>query len=180
MHPSLGLPSRRWLLPALAVAVALLAFACGEDDEPGTVTVIDGASASAPVSADPVPVGDPVPGGAESGAPVGTLGGYDQTVEIILTEWAVEAPQRVSAGQTRFLARNDGREAHEFVLVSGTSKEGEELTEIEGIAPSAARESVYDLEPGTYLFACLIRETEPDGTIEDHFDLGMRLEITVE
>ena len=54
------------------------------------------------------------------------------------------------------------------------------LTEIEGIAPSAARESVYDLEPGTYLFACLIRETEPDGTIEDHFDLGMRLEITVE
>jgi hypothetical protein len=170
------------VLPLLAAAVGLIAVAC--DDEPGTVTEIggaaDGAADRAAVSTDPVPAGDPVPGGAESGALVGTLSGYEQTVETILTEWAVIAPRRLSAGRTRFLTRNDGHDVHELVLLRGTTEEGDELMEIEGIAPSTAREAVYDLEPGTYLFACLIREIEPNGRIEDHFALGMRLEVIVE
>lgn len=159
----------RLLLGGALLFGALLLAACGDDDGAGRVTVLrDGPEAVA----DPTPI--------TGGAVVGSLAGYEQTVEVVLGEWFVgTASITPSASRTRLVARNEGGEVHELVLIGGTSKVGPELVEIEGLSPGDARETVYDLTPGRYLLACLIREVE-DGAVEDHFDLGMRLEIIVE
>ena len=122
--------------PALLVIFAI-ASACG-GDRAGRVTVIDGGPL---VSADPAAGATP----GATGYPIGTLSGYDRTVEVDLGEWFVGADAtRLPAGTTRFVARNVGGDVHELVLIRGTSREGEELVEIDfeteqrGVAPGQA------------------------------------------
>ncbi|MEZ4503251.1 MAG: cupredoxin domain-containing protein [Dehalococcoidia bacterium] len=159
---------------ALMLATALVFVGCSDDeaDEP-----VAGGDPTAAADPEADPEADPVAGG---GHEVGTLTNFDETVEVDLMEWAVN-PDRASvpAGLVRFVATNDGSEVHEFVLIEGTSKDGEEVTEIEGIAPGDSREIAARLEPGTYQLACLIVEVE-GGETEDHYDLGMHIEFTVE
>ncbi|HJM88238.1 MAG TPA: hypothetical protein QF624_01275 [Dehalococcoidia bacterium] len=160
----------RVVLSGVALLAALL-LACSDDAN-------DAAPLSTAVAvADPMPVGDPVAGG---GHPLGTLTRFDATVEMDLGEWFVstETPS-VSAGLIRFVARNVGGEVHEFALVEGTSKDGREVIEIEGISAGDGREIGARLQAGRYLLACLIVEVE-DGAVEDHFALGMWTEFTVE
>jgi len=160
---------------ALLLVAALAFVGCSEDDSDSPA-----AEADPTVAADPVadPEADPEAGG--SGHEVGTLTNFDETVELSLVEWAVSSePASVPAGLIRFVAANDGTETHEFVLIRGTAKDGDEVVEIEGIAPGARREIASRLEPGTYQLACKIVEVE-GGVTEDHYDLGMHVEFTVE
>ncbi len=105
---------------------------------------------------------------------------YDETVEVRLGEWFFDVETtRLSAGPTRFVLRNLGAVVHELELIRGTSLSGVEVEEVEDLAPGETREFFYDLSPGAYLFACLL-QSEASGRVLSHFDLGMRLEVTVE
>ena len=38
---------------------------------------------------------------------------------------------------------------------------------------------VFDMTPGDYVLFCAIVEEEPDGTVENHYELGMKTQVTV-
>jgi len=151
---------------ALLIFIAGLAVAsaaCGGDDgDPAA-------------EADPDPVADPDPeAGGDS---------FDQSVTVRLSEWEVlPSAETVAAGAIRFVAENNGADEHELVICEN-SCEGEEeaeFAEIENVAPGLVKSFVVKLEPGTYELACLIEETEENGEVEDHYQLGMRHKFVVE
>lgn len=148
-------------LGALGVAVlgGAMLVACGDREEPGLEAVADPeAEAEAHPTVDPNATPTPDPGPATS------------TVKVDLTEWSV-TPNKdsVPAGVVQFIADNTGGDTHELVIV----KDGQELAEIEGVSSGHVRTLRIRLEPGEYELACLIVETEPDGTKKDHYKLGM-------
>lgn len=162
-----------------ALMLVLLAAACGGERGPGRVTVIgDGAGLSGRPAALPDPVADPWP--ASTGAPVGSLSGYQHTVEVVLGEWFISAGGvPLPAGPTRIVARNEGGVVHELVVMRAISGAEQLLAEIDDLGAGEAREMVVDLSPGPYLFLCLIVEVR-EGEVQDHLALGMRLEVSVE
>lgn len=100
----------------------------------------------------------------------------DEVVRVSLQEWAV-LPEVEAAGNgvIQFAVDNRGTELHEFVLL----KDGEELGEIEGIGPGHLETIRFELKPGNYELACLIKETEDNGEVEDHYALGMHKQFEV-
>lgn len=159
-----GLPYRFGLALVAVVAIGVFGAACGDDDD---------SDVSGPTTvADPEPDPEPDP----EADPVAEVGDVETRIEVSLTEWdVVPESASVAAGTIGFLAANDGSEVHEFVVL----RDGEEIAEIEDIAPGDAAFLPVSLEPGTYELACLIRETEPNGEVEDHYELGMHVEFEV-
>ena len=100
----------------------------------------------------------------------------DEVVRVSLQEWAV-LPEvgTTSKGVIQFAVDNRGVEVHEFVLL----KDGKELGEIEGLGPGHLETIRFELKPGKYELACLIKETEANGEIEDHYALGMHTAFEV-
>lgn len=100
----------------------------------------------------------------------------DEVIRVSLQEWAV-LPELDAAedGVIQFAVDNRGNEVHEFVLL----KDGEELGEIEGLGPGHLETIRFQLKPGTYELACLIKETEPNGEVEDHYKRGMHTAFEV-
>ena len=93
-------------------------------------------------------------------------------------------------------ADNGGDEPHELVVVRAdgvgaipTNDDGsvdeeaipaEDLIgEVEPFPAGETCTGVFDLAPGDYVLFCAIVETEPDGTVEDHFANGMATTISV-
>lgn len=162
---------KRWLYPILGGLVALAAVfavaACGDDDDDG-----DGGNGG---------------NGGNGGA----------TVDVILTEWAVDPePTSVSAGDVTFVADNQGVEDHELVVIKtdldsgalptrddgGVDEEGEGIEvigEIEEFAPGT-EEGTFNLEAGNYALICNIVEEEDSGEFESHYGEGMHTSFTVE
>lgn len=124
-------------------------------------------------------------------------GDGEGTVDVILSEFIVEPDtDSASAGETTFVADNEGGEIHELVVVEADSAEalpvdedgafdeeafGEEniFGEVEDIASGDEAELTVDLEAGTYVLLCNIVEEE-DGEVESHFAEGMHTTFTVE
>jgi uncharacterized cupredoxin-like copper-binding protein len=128
-----------------------------------------------------------------------SCGGGGGNVDVTLQEFAVlPAEDSVSAGEVTFNVTNDGPDdEHEFVLFrtdldagalptaedGSVDEEGEGVTlidEIEGMAVGANESLTVDLEAGAYVMLCNIVETAEDGTVEVHYQLGMRTAFTVE
>jgi hypothetical protein len=154
-------------------AVALVAVS-------GTVLAACGDSGDTPDSAsaaaEPDPEAEAHPTVDPNATPTPDPGPATTTVKVELREWAViSGRESVPAGVIQFIADNTGKETHELVIV----KDGEELAEIEGVAAGYVRAMRFKLEPGEYELACLIVETEPDGTKEDHYKLGMHATFEV-
>ncbi len=149
-------------LAALAVAGgAVLAAGCSDaDDAPETPAAV----------ADPDPEAEAHPTVDPNATPTPDPGPASATVKVELDEWSVMPGKRtVEAGVIQFIADNTGEETHELVVL----KNGEVLAEIEGLAAGHVQAMRIELGPGEYELACLIVETEPDGTKEDHYKLGM-------
>lgn len=186
---------RRWAVAAVAISVALtgLVAACDEDDgedRPGSVSVIDGGSASGSVSGVSGSVSGVGPGVVEP-PPESAI-----EVGVTLAEWAV-SPEvaSVQAGEIYFLANNAGpNDEHELVIIRSdlpidelpTDERGfvpedevDFIGEIEAFSPGTQASGTFDLEPGRYILICNIVELE-DGEWESHYRQGMRVEFTVE
>lgn len=121
----------------------------GEDEVQVTVNLISNVSA-APAAA---PAATPVAAGAN-------------TVEVTLTEFTIDMPASVAAGEVTFVVTNAGSVEHNFeVEGQGIEEEFEE-----NLQPGETGELTLTLEPGAYEVYC------PVGS---HDEQGMELELTV-
>jgi len=130
---------------------------------------------------------------AASPAPSGTT-----SVSVGLQEFSI-APSvaSVPAGTLKFVAKNSGPDdIHEMVVLRTdldpaalpVDKDGKADEEADGItsigetgdvAVGETKEASFDLAPGKYVLICNIVQTEPDGSIEAHYKVGMRTAFTV-
>jgi uncharacterized cupredoxin-like copper-binding protein len=121
----------------------------GEDEVQITVNLITNVSggAGAPPAATPV----------ASGA---------NTVDVTLTEFTIDMPATVAAGEVTFIVTNTGSVEHNFeVEGQGIEEEFEE-----NLQPGETGELTLTLEPGTYEVYC---------PVGDHAEQGMEIELTV-
>jgi len=97
----------------------------------------------------------------------------------------------------KFVAKNSGPDdIHEMVVLRTdldpaalpVDKDGKADEEADGItsigetgdvAVGETKEASFDLAPGKYVLICNIVQTEPDGSIEAHYKVGMRTAFTV-
>lgn len=120
------------------------------------------------------------------------------TVSVALQEFAVlPSVASVPAGTVTFVAKNIGPDdVHEMVVVrtdlapdalpvdkdGKAAEEGTGITSIGetgDIAVGETKEASFELPPGKYLLICNIVQTEPDGSLEAHYKVGMRTGFTV-
>jgi predicted lipoprotein with Yx(FWY)xxD motif/uncharacterized cupredoxin-like copper-binding protein len=92
--------------------------------------------------------------------------GEANTVDVTLTDFAIDMPAELPAGRTVFNITNDGDAEHNFE-VEGNGIE-EELEE--NLQPGESGTLEVDLQPGTYEIYC---------PVGNHADMGMELELTV-
>ena len=120
------------------------------------------------------------------------------SVSVGLQEFAiVPSVASVPAGTVKFVAKNTGPDdVHEMVVLRTdldpaalpVDKDGKADEEADGItsigetgdvAVGETKEVSFDLAPGKYVLICNIVQTEPDGSIEAHYKVGMRTAFTV-
>jgi uncharacterized cupredoxin-like copper-binding protein len=120
------------------------------------------------------------------------------SVSVDLQEFAVlPSVASVPAGTVTFVVKNAGPDdVHEMVVVrtdlaadalpvdkdGKAAEEGSGITSIGetgDIAVGETKEASFDLQPGKYVLICNIVQTEPDGTLEAHYKVGMRTAFTV-
>ncbi|MEO8229019.1 MAG: hypothetical protein ABI628_04555, partial [Chloroflexota bacterium] len=133
-------------------------------------------------------------GGVSSPTAAGSTG----TVNVTLTEFAVVPDvTSVAAGTVTFVAKNSGpADVHELVVVKSdlgaanlpVDKDGKVtegvagvtlIGEIEDIDVGATKQADLLLTPGKYVLLCNILQTEPDGSLEAHYKVGMRTDFEV-
>ena len=119
-------------------------------------------------------------------------------VEATLREFSITL-DRASAprGTVTFHVTNSGQDTHEFLVVrtdlapnalptepDGSYQENgsgaQLLDEIEAIPPGSSRDLTLDLTEGSHVLICNMVMTEPDGTVEVHYQLGMRTAFRVD
>lgn len=106
--------------------------------------------------------------------------------EVVLRDFAIEAPQAMDDGEVTFHVENHGPETHEMVVVRGdegdltfradgvTVDEDElepiTLGEVEDLDPGTTEDWTVDLDPGEYVLFC---------NMSGHFLGGMYTELVV-
>lgn len=90
----------------------------------------------------------------------------EDTIEVQLSEYSIEMPNPITAGETIFRVTNVGEIPHNFE-VEGNGIEKEFETSLE---PGETETMVLELEPGTYEVYC---------PIGDHAEQGMSMELSV-
>ena len=120
----------------------------------------------------------------------------DGGITVLLSEWAVEAPESAPAGPVEISAVNEGGEIHELVVVRADSAddfevdetgkvdeeqfaEGDFVGEISEFEAGTSATGTFDLDAGTYVLFCNIVEEEDSGEFESHFGNGMVTTIEV-
>ena len=111
-------------------------------------------------------------------------------VRVTLSDYSIEvSTTTVPAGETEFVATNEGPSTHEYEIFSvpddakaddlfvngstaDTEAAGLELVdEVEDVAPSTSAKLTVSLDPGTYALIC---------NLPDHYGKGMHATFTVE
>jgi hypothetical protein len=116
-----------------------------------------------------VPGATPVAGDAiELVTPEPTAESTEETVEVSLTEWAINMPTELEAGTVIFEVINDGTVPHTFEIANETLY----ATLDAPLGPGESARLTVDLTPGVYTVICPLG----DGA---HRDIGMLLELTV-
>ena len=174
-----------------AVSLALLILVAAACQSAGTSpTTAPASSAVATSSAAP---SDAPPATVTSAAP-----SQATTVSVALQEFAiVPSVASAPAGKVTFVAKNTGPDdVHEMVVLRTdldpaalpVDKDGKADEEADGItsigetgdvAVGETKDVSFDLAPGNYVLICNIVQTEPDGSIEAHYKVGMRTAFTV-
>jgi uncharacterized cupredoxin-like copper-binding protein len=157
--------TRRWLTVVTSVLALALVGACS------------GSSATSPDSSEP---------------------GAASTVNVTLQEFAVIPDvASVGAGAVTFAIENIGPEdVHEFVVLKTdlapdalpVDENGAVTEDVDGITLIGEAEDIavggttqldLDLAAGKYVLICNILQTEPDGSLEAHYKVGMRTPFEV-
>ena len=173
---------------ASLVMLILLAAACQSGNTSPTSTPAASAVATSGTAASVAASAT-----AASPAPSGTT-----SVSVGLQEFAiVPSVASVPAGTVKFVAKNSGPDdIHEMVVLrtdldpaalpvdkdGKADEEGDGITSIGetgDVAVGETKEASFDLAPGKYVLICNIVQTEPDGSIEAHYNVGMRTAFTV-
>ncbi|MDP6549148.1 MAG: cupredoxin domain-containing protein [Dehalococcoidia bacterium] len=102
-------------------------------------------------------------------------------MEVDLGEWfIVSGGEEAPSGEVKLVIRNQGRYVHEFEVIRKVAEYQEyEVAEVDDIAPGETATLDLQLSPGTYELACTIVEREADGTVYNHYLLGMSTYIYV-
>lgn len=154
----------RKFLTVLAVAIPLAVFplalaACGDDDDDEDTT------AAAPAETTEAETTTTEEATTEAG---GGGGGAGETVEVSLTDFAIDPPNpTVPAGTVTFAVANDGATVHNLEI-EGNGVEEELEPDLQA---GDSGELTVDLQPGTYEYYC---------PIGSHAEMGMEGELTVE
>jgi plastocyanin len=149
----------RKFLTVLAVAIPLAVFplalaACGDDDDDDTPAASETTTETTETTTEEAASG----GG----------GGGGETVDVSLTDFAIEPPDpTVQAGTVTFAVTNDGATLHNLEI-EGNGVEEELSSDLSG---GDSGELTVDLEPGTYEYYC---------PVGNHAAMGMEGELTVE
>lgn len=152
-------------------SVGILASCAGESRPDTAPSSGAGSSASGSVS------GSGTTAEAAAEATPAPAFGPDQSVANVaaaLREFTITTPTtEVPAGKVFVTATNFGEDVHEIVIThAGAPDEEGAIAEADEIAPGQTKAVAADLAPGRYQFACYIKEEE-NGTVEDHYQLGM-------
>jgi hypothetical protein len=95
-----------------------------------------------------------------------------------LTEGSITGPSMIQSGPgTSIEVVNNGEFGHTFVI---TDPDGRVISTTQILEPGADTTIDVDLDQGSYLVSCRLITQSPDGTINDHFQLGMYKTITAE
>jgi len=174
-----------------AVSLALLILVAAACQSAGTSpTTAPASSAVATSSA--------APSDAPSATVTSPAPSQVTTVSVALQEFAiVPSVASAPAGKVTFVAKNTGPDdVHEMVVlrtdldpaalpVDNDGKADEEgdgimsIGETGDVAVGATKDVAFDLAPGKYVLICNIVQTEPDGSKEAHYKVGMRTAFTV-
>ena len=171
-------------LLAVLAALLLIVAACGDDDDDASSTATTVTEAATTTTGDEgggasvsVVLSDPF-------GPAGTPG-----------QFAVEPdPSSAAAGQVEFVAKNEGGDLHELVIVKGDDPaslptdengaviedelpEGDFIGEITLVDAGTEESASFDLDAGNYILFCNI--VTQIGTGESHFQAGMVNTLTV-
>ena len=176
---------------AIAALCLLAATACGSDSDD---TTSESTPTAAPATAEP-----------ETEEPAATVSSDDggASVSVVLSdpfgpsgtpgEFAVEPdPISVDAGSLEFVAKNQGGDVHELVIVKGDDPallpvdedgaviegdlpEGDFIGEIALVSPGTEESASFDLDAGSYILFCNIVTIGFGG----HFEDGMVNTLTV-
>jgi hypothetical protein len=191
------------------VLVGALAFAaCGGDDG-GGVREIGGASGSGTASGG----SGSGSGGSGSGSggsgsgsgtneeaapecrPFGDMSTATSTVNVTFNEWVIALDVNTApAGKVAFVAKNEGKEPHELVVLHGPATNlptdedgaldesklagGTLVGEIEPFPAGETCDGTFELTPGDYTLVCNVVEDEK-GKHESHLKEGMVTAFTV-
>lgn len=133
-------------------------------------------------------------GDEEAETTAAPAGGGGATVNVLLSEFIVDpSPASVPAGQVTFVAKNEGKEEHELVIVKtdlapeklptkddgSVDEEGAGVTvvdEIEEFEPGGTERLTVKLDPGKYVLLCNIVDEEG----EAHYEEGMHAAFSVQ
>lgn len=97
-----------------------------------------------------------------------TTGGKTNRIDVKLDEWSITGPgAQIPAGNTTFVATNEGEFAHNFVL----QKDGKDVGGTPSFtAAESPKEVTLDLQAGTYTTIC---------TVAGHAQQGMKGTLVV-
>lgn len=178
-----------------ALVVALLALvAC--DDDGASVRDLGGSASSGSGSGSGS--GTAASGsGSEPAAECEEPEATEPGLPVTLDEYTLRPDEdELTTGPTRFIANNAGEDVHELLVVEARSLEAlpldpkgsidEEVLEeedrligeVEAIPSGGSCALEVDLQPGTYVLLCNIRERADDGVV-NHFLQGMRARVKV-
>ena len=124
--------------------------------------------------------------------------GVASTVDVKLQEFAILPDvASVPAGKVTFLVGNTGPDdVHELVVLRTdlaadalpVDKDGKVTEDVDGVTNVGEVGDIevggtatldVDLAPGKYVLVCNILQTEPDGSLEAHYKVGMRTPFEV-
>ncbi len=178
---------------ALVLALGLLGAAC-TDDGGDVRSSGSGSGSGSGASASAAGSGSGSTAEAEC-VPVGADLEAETEVDVTLDEFSIVAdPAEAPAGAISFVAKNDGEEPHELVVVQATEDElelvagqvdeealpdGALIGEIEPFPGGTSCTGTFELTEGDYTLFCNIVETAEDGTVESHVEEGMITSFSV-
>ena len=154
----------RKFLTVLAVAIPLAVFpiafaACGDDDDDDTTAASEPTTEATETTTEETTT---EAGGGGGG------GGGGETVDVSLTDFAIDPPNpTVAAGTVTFAVANDGATVHNLEI-EGNGVEEELEPDLQA---GDSGELTVDLQPGTYEYYC---------PVGNHAAMGMEGELTVE
>lgn len=174
----------RSFLTALFAVLVFAMAACGEDEEEPAST---GAVAGEEATPEPTPTGTATATATGTATATAPAEPPDTVVKVAVGEWYIKPEVgEAGAGTYKFDVLNEGAVEHEVeVVATDTAPDafpvadgvadvdavGEELGEVEDIAPGGEKSFSVKLDPGNYVLIC---------NLVDHYEPGMYVGLKVE